>query len=552
MRVPGKILKAIGTVATIALLVSSSFAAEAKLDENQFVNDYLVADPSTMDVTLRADTYSSSIMRNVMEGLVRMEEKDGDYMMVPSGSKGWDVSDDGKVWTFHLRENHWEDGVPVTAGQYVYGLQRAADPKTGSPNSFFLEALLNFSQVNKGEMEVSELGVKAIDDMTLEITLSAPTPAFLSMINETVYYPLRKDKVEEWGDKYGSEARYFIANGPFRIDSWVRNNSMTLVRNERYWDAENVKLDKVNIAIMPDETTYYNAFLSGELDFVIAGQAEWVDRFKGTKSTFNPYATATLSYAFYNNKDDLFKNANVRKAFTICVDREDINEMCFGGLRIPTYGWVVPTISVGDINYREAAGDMIAEMAEELKVQGKTPKDILIEGMKELGLGDDPSNLDVTFSLAGTSEWFRTMGEYLQQVYKTELGVNVKISYSEWGIFYDNVQRGNYQIGFMGWGAYYNDPYDVLSLFVSSYDAIKTGWSDERFDELIRRSATEMDQEKRLKDYIEAETILIKENCVVSPIATARTNQFLKPYVNGFPTLGFSGMGYKYMYTTGR
>jgi oligopeptide transport system substrate-binding protein len=441
---------------------------------------------------------------------------------------------------------------PVTAQQYVYGIRRAADPKTGSPNSFFLEPLKNFEAVNKGEMDVSKLGVRAVDDMTLEITLKAPTPMFLSMINETVYYPLREDKIKEWSEKYGSEAQYFIANGPFKLESWTHNNSMVLTKNDAYWDAEHVTLEKVNIFIMSDETTYYNAFLSGELDFVTAGQKEWVERFKGTDAQYAPYSTATISYAFYNAKDALFKNANVRKAFTLAVNREDINEMCFGGLRIPTYGWVVPTISVGNTNYRKAAGDIIMEMSEQLKSEGKTPKDLLLQGMKELGLGDDPSKLEVTFSLAGTSEWFRTLGEYLQQVYKTELGVNMKISYADWGIFYDNVQKGNYQIGFMGWGAYYNDPYDVLSLFVSSYDAIKTGWSDSRYDELLKHASTELDEAQRLKDYINAENILIREQCVVSPIATARANRFIKPWVHGYATLGFSGIGYKYIYTSGR
>ncbi len=521
-------------------------------DAVQYINDYLSADPSTMDVTLRADTYSSSVMRNVMEGLVRLEESDGQYNLVPSGSTGWEVNDEGTVWTFHLRENHWEDGVPVTADQFVYGIQRAADPASGSPNSFFLEPLLNFEAVNKGEMALDELGVKALDDSTLQITLTAPTPMFLSMINETVYFPLRKDKIDQWGEKFGSEAQYFIANGPFRMESWTHNNSMVLVKNEAYWDAGRVNLDRVNIFIMSDETTYYNAFLSGELDFVTAGQREWVERFRGTGAQFNGYPTATVSYAFYNTKDQIFQNVNIRKAFTLAIDREDINEMCFGGLRIPTYGWVVPTISVDDQNYRQAAGDMILEMGHELAAQGKTPRDLLIQGMEELGLGDDPASLEVTFSLAGTSEWFRTMGEYIQQIYRTELGVNVKISYSEWGIFYDNVQKGNYQIGFMGWGAYYNDPYDVLSLFVSSYDAIKTGWRNERYDALLKGASTEMDPQARIRDYIDAETILIKEECVVSPLATAQTNQFVKPWVKGYPTLGFSGMGYKYIYTSGR
>ena len=205
----------------------------------------------------------------------------------------------------------------------------------------------------------------------------------------------------------------------------------------------------------------------------------------------------------------------------------------------------MPTISVGETNFREAAGDTIKDMAEELAKEGKTPKDLLLEGMQELGLGTDPSTLKITFSLAGTNDWYRTLGDYLQQTYLSVLGVNVEISFSEWGIFENNIQTGNYQIGFMGWGAYYNDPYDVLSLFVSTTDAIETGWSSPEYDELIAKAAVEMDDAKRLQYYIDAENLLLRENCVVTPFATAQTNVFIRDYIKNYPSLGFSNRGLK-------
>lgn len=515
--------------------------------EDQHFRTYLSADPTTLDISLRSDTYSSSIMTNNMEGLVRLEDQNGEYVMCPGDAETWESNDDGTVWTFHLNPNaKWEDGEPVTAQQYVYSLQRSAAPETGCPNSFFLEPLLNFSEVNSGAKDVSELGVKAVDDHTLEITLKAAMPSFIQMCSGTLYYPQRQDKIEEYGEKYGSEAQYTISNGPFRLESWVHNNSIVLVKNENYWDAENVTLQKVTFNIMEDENSYYNAFESGELDYVSTGSAEWLQRFQSRNDTeYMSYTSATLVYGFYNNEDELFQNANIRKAFTLSIDREELNQMCFSGLRVPTYGWVVPTISVGDTNFREAAGDVIKEMKEELTAQGKTAKDLLIQGMEELGLGNDPSALKVTFSLAGTSDWYRTLGDYLQQSYLKELGVNVEISFSDWGIFYDSVQKGDYQIGFMSWGAYYNDPYDVLSLFVSTTDAIETGWSSEAYDELIAKAAVEMDDAKRLQMYIEAENMILREDCVVSPFATSQVNVFIRDYVKNYPSMGFSNRGLK-------
>lgn len=515
----------------------------------QHFRTFISAEPSTLDVSRRSDTYSSSILVNTVESLVRCELRDGEYVTCPGDAESWEVDETGTVWTFHLNENaKWEDGEPVTADQYVYSLRRSSAPETGCPNAFFLQPIKNFSKVNSGELAVEELGVEAKDEHTLVITLENALPAYLDMLSSTIYYAQREDIVEKYGDKYGADAETFISNGPFKVESWTHNNSIVLTKNENYWDADSVKLEKVTFSIMSDENTYYNAFETGELDYVSTGSAEWLDRFqKNSDNVLIQYPGATLSYAFYNCNDALFQNANIRKAFTLAIDRDEINEMCFSGLRTPTYGWVVPSMSVGDQNFREVVGDPIKEMQEDLKAENKTAKDLLLQGMQELNLGDDPSTLKVTFSLAGTSDWYRTLGDFLQQTYLAELGVQIDISFAEWGIFYDNVEKGNYQIGFMAWGAYYNDPYDTLSLFVSSTNAIQTNWSSEKYDELIAAGSIELDAEKRLEIYAEAEELLLKEECVASPFATNNYNLFVKSYVKNYPEGTFSNEGLKYV-----
>ncbi len=523
-----------------------------EMDKEQYLNTYLASDPTSLDVSLRSDSYSSTIITNVMEGLVRLEDRNGEYFMAPGDAQSWKSNDNGTVWTFTLGNNKWSDGEPVTAQQYVYSLQRSADPATGCPNGWFLTPILNYEAISKGEMAPSELGVKAIDEKTLEITLSNATPAFLEMCNSTIYYPQREDKIKEWGEKYGTEAEYTIYNGPFILESWTHNSSLVLTKNPNYWNVDSVKLDKVNISIMSDTTTIINAYKSGDLDVVGVSTQEWLDEFKNdSNSKYEYYTTQGLVFNFYNTKDELFKNENIRKAFTLAIDHEDINEMCFGGLRVPTYGWVVPTISVGETNFRQAAGDVLKEQKAELESNGQTPKDLLLKGMQELGLGDDPSTLNVTLSLAGTDDWFRTFGEYLQQVYLTDLGVSLKINFAEWGIFYENVQNGNYQMAYMSWGAYYNDPYDVLSIFKSEWDQVETGWANEEFDKLIDKGAIEMDEKVRIQYFIDAEKILLDE-AVACPLATSTSHSFYKNYVFGYSNLGFSANGYKDIFTKGR
>lgn len=531
---------------------SDNSTTSGDLDKEQYYNTYLGSEPTSLDVSLRSDSYSSTIITNVMEGLVRLEDRNGEYFMAPGDAQTWESNEDGTVWTFHLGDNKWNDGEPVTAQQYVYSLQRSADPATGCPNGWFLTPIVNYDAISKGEKPATDLGVKALDEKTLEITLTNATPAFLEMCNSTIYYPQREDKMKEWGEKYGTEVEYTMYNGPFVLDSWTHNSKLVLKKNPNYWNAENVKLETVNLNIMTDVNAIINAYRSGDIDVVGVSSQEWLDEFKNdANSKYEYYTTQGITFTFYNTKDALFQNAKIRKAFNLAIDHEDINEMCFGGLRVPTYGWVVPTISVGETNFREKAGDVLKEQKAALESEGKTPKDLLLEGMKELNLGDDPSKLKVTMSLAGTDDWFRTFGEYLQQVYATELGVNLEISFAEWGIFYDNVQSGNYQMGYMSWGAYYNDPYDVLSVFYSEWDQAETGWGNTEYDELLNKGAIEMDEAKRIQYYIDAEKILLND-AVICPLATSTSHSYYKNYIYGYSNLGFSANGYKDMYIKGR
>lgn len=521
---------------------------------SQYYNTYLSSDPTSMDISRISDTYSTAITGNVMEGLVRLGEENGDYVMKPGDAQTWELSDDGLVWTFHLGDNKWSDGEPVTAEQYVYSLKRSVDPATGCPNDNFLSPVKGYDEIRNQGASPDTLGVRAVDEKTLEITLAYPMASFLEMCSGTLYYPLRQDVIEKYGEKYGSEPEYTVFNGPYTMTEWVHNSSITLTKNPNYWDAANVQIETVRYSVLSDSATVYNSYDTGDLDYVGTSETEWMDKYL-SDSANNQYVqipSQTLAYSFYNTKDALFQNANIRKAFTLSMDRVELNEMCFNGANIPTYGWINTSIGVGSQNFREYAGDTIQEMIDELAAEGKTPKDLLIQGMEELGLGSDPSTLTVTFSLAGTDDWFRTYGEYLQQNYQTKLGVNMEISFNDWAIFYDDVQSGNYQIAYMAWGAYYNDPYDMLSLFHTNNDAIMTGWANAEYDKLVTDALGVQDEAERIEMYKQAEDILLREECAVCPVLTFVSNYFYRPYVSGYGTLTFGNTGLKGMSTGGR
>ncbi|MGN8961247.1 peptide ABC transporter substrate-binding protein [Bariatricus sp. HCP28S3_D3] len=556
-RIIALLLTAVMSFSLAACSGSKEKATEGGAEE-QYVNTYLAADPTTLDPSLRSDTYSSDILMNSMESLIRVGQRDGEYTFVPGDAETWESDETGTVWTFHLGEDRkWSDGEPVTADQYVYSLQRTADPETGSPNSFFVSPIKNYAAISEGEMAPEELGVEAPDEHTLVITLENPMPSFLESTDASVFYPQRQEIVEQYGEQYGADFDKFVYNGPFKVTEWTHNSSIKIEKNENYWDAENVDLDYVTYQIMSDTAAIMNAYESGQIDVITVSSQEELQKYQADDSNVHTKISGgTISFAFYNTEDELFSNANIRKAFTMAVDQEKVNDIAFSGLREPLYGWIAPAISVGDKTMRSVAGDTLKEMRKETLAK-TTAKDILLEGMKELGLGDDPSTLDVTFSLAGTSDWFRTFGEYLQQMYKEALGVDVKIDFSEWGIFSDNVYSGNFQLGFMAWGAYYNDPYDMLSVHLTDFNQIATGWSDPEYDKLVLGASQEMDEDARMQMYIDAENILLEAN-VMCPFATSVSHQFTKSYLHdkyaeyGQDNLYFTHEGWKNVYVEGR
>ena len=208
---------------------------DGELDENQYLNVLLADEPTVLDVARFSMIQDRNVFYNVLEPLTRIE----DGIVTPAGAESWDVSDDGLVYTFHLRENYWSDGQQVTAQDYAGALIRQATPANTFAFSSDYSAIVNFSQAVTGEVDPSEIGVKVIDDSTLEITLSQPSPSLLSTVD---FFPQRQDYVDEYGDTLGANAESVISCGPFVLTDWVHNSQLTFEKNDQYWDAENVKL----------------------------------------------------------------------------------------------------------------------------------------------------------------------------------------------------------------------------------------------------------------------------------------------------------------------
>lgn len=534
-------------LAGIMVLSLAACGGGGKEAEGQYYNTYLSSDPSTMDPIKGNDNYSRSILTNIMEPLTRLEEEGDKQVRKGAGAETWESNEDGTVWTFHLRDNKWSDGKEVTAADYAYGITQTLNPESGSPNAFYITCIKNGEAVYNGEADVSELGVKAVDEKTLEITLEYPVPYFISLTDTRAMYPVRQDLVEKYGEGYGADAESMVGNGPFKMTTWKRNSEIILEKNENYWDADSVKLDKVDYAIVSDETSVYNSFDSGAYDYVGCGSEEWIGRFNKKDNVEVVEATTpVVRYDFFNCQDALFGNANIRKAFAMAINREDMCSVIYQDCHMPLYGWVPYAVSTGELGeYRE-------QVEEPLKSVTEDPKELLLKGMEELGLGNDPSKLEVTYTLSATTEWTRNYASYCQQLWKENLGVNVELDFNEWGTFQEKTNNGEFQMGMMIWSIDYDDPMAMMEVFAGGSNMVPVFWQNEQYDSLVSQARQEMDETKRVDLYAQAEKILLTDECVVSPNVNECSHSYFYSYVKNYNKKATSTAGLKYVDTSER
>lgn len=476
------------------------------------------------------------------------EKEDGSNEVVPAAAESYEVSEDGLTYTFKLREGmKWEDGEPLTAKDFEYGIKRAANPDTGSESAFLLAPIKNFGEVNSGKAPVDELGVKAVDDLTLEVTLDSPVAYFLTLVPFRVMLPCRQDLVEKYGEKYGAEPDTVLSCGPFKLTEWTHNSRLTLEKNEDYWDKENVHLQTVNLPIMTDTNTIMNSFSVGEVDAVRTNIPEWVAKFKDIENVKSePVSIPAVDYLAVNHTDPILKNEKIRQAINLTVDREGLSKLLSEGFTPPAKGWVPNGVQLDGKEFRDEIGDSF----DGLKSANPDAKALLIEGLKELGLGEDPAQVKLTLIYVNNPR-VKMINEFIQQNLNNTLGINVELETMEWPILAGRIQKGDYQLGYLAWTADYNDPSAMLSLFKTNAGAVNTGWASADYDKLVDEAAVEKDTAKATELYKEADKMLVDQSVVI-PLIGASTNSYYYDYVKGVTFSDFTSTGFKTIDTSAR
>lgn len=507
-------------------------AQETKPAVEQFLKLNARTEPPSLDPNITTDSTSGEIVRLIMEGLVRLDENS----QVKQGSgmaETWDISEDGLVYTFHLKDAKWSNGEPVTAQDFEYAWKRVLNPETASDYAYQLYYLKNGEKYNTGEGTADEVGVKALDDKTLEVTLEAPTPYFLQLTAFYTLYPVNKAVVEANPD-WAADAATYVGNGPFKLTSWTHDSEIILEKSENYWNKDSIKLDKISWAMVNDDNTFYQLYLNKDLHVIEAPQEltkELIDKGEA-------HSVPILgSYMFvFNTEKAPFNNKYIRQAFAAAIDREAIVNNVTKGGQIPAYAFVPPGASPDmGVDFRQENGDYIAPVSE--------AKALLQKGMDELGLKEFPS-FTITYN---TNEGHKKIAEAIQQMWKQNLGVDVQLFNQEWKVYLETLKAGDYEVGRYGWLGDYMDPMTFMDMWVTGGGNNDTRYANPEYDALIQQAKATGDQAVRLEALSKAEKILM-EDMPIAPIYYYTRVYMQQDMVKGVVRHGDGATDYSWAY----
>lgn len=455
-------------------------------------------EPTSLDPTKSNSIPDNEIQHAITESLVRNTGGE----VYPGVAETWEVSEDGLTYTFHLNPDaKWSDGQQIKAQDFVYSWQRLMNPKTAAPYAFIGEYIKNGYQVEKGQMDPSELGVVAQDDTTLVVTLEHPTAYFLSMIGaQAQFAPLRQDIVEKYGKDFAADAEKNIYSGPYKLTS-SKNQKWVFEPNEEYWDADSIKLDRVELSYVQTQDTALAMYEDGELDYVELPSAA-VPTYEGKDNVFR---NGNVDYFYFNCSNQYLSNKNLRLALNYALNRNDYNDLVNNGISAPSASLAFSGLKGVEKTY----GEESTLQSYPLDGDEAKAKEYLNTALSELGLSN-PS--DISLSITTTdAETSKKQAEVCQEMWTETLGINVTIQQVTYNEVLSRQKSGDYEIAWGGWGSDYDDPYSYLELFKSDSSYNYSRYKNDQVDQLLDASQQEVDAKARMDMLHQAEQIIIDD-----------------------------------------
>jgi oligopeptide transport system substrate-binding protein len=492
----------------------------AVLAEEQVIFRGNGEEPETLDPHLAQGVPAARILRDLFEGLTG-ESAEGD--LVPGAALRWNISRDARTYTFYLRRDlAWSNGDPLTVDDFVYGLQRAVNPETASSAARTLLPILNAREVLASELPVEELGISLLDEFTMQITLTGPTPYFLGLLASPVAFPVHRGNVEAFGDQF-SKPGNLVSNGAFRLKAWTPRVSIELERNPNYREAGSTLAERVFYMPTEDRATEVKQFRSGELDWtneVPNNQFKWLQSHYPDELVVSPWM-GSYFFGFNLTQEPFIDNPSLRMALILSIDRQIITEKVTQFGEKPSFALVPPGID-GYVPFSPEYADWAQEERdhEALRLYEQA-------GYSE----ENPLRVEIRYN---TSDNHKKIALAIASMWKQALGVNVTLVNEEFRVFLQNrEQKVITQVFRAGWISDYNDPYSFLELFRTGHGRNDYGYSNSSFDALLDEVGTERVRARRERLMFEAERVLMSDHVVI-PIYTYVTKRLVNPHLKGW------------------
>ena len=491
-------------------------------------------EPRELDPHVVTGHIEANLCRALLEGLLSHDPKD--LSLMPGVARAWQVSEDGKTYSFQLREDaSWSNGDPVTAADFIFSWRRALSPALGNNYAYMLYYIRNAERFHRGELtDFSAVGVSTPDALTLVVELENPTPFFLQLLTHTSYYPVHQGTIEAFGAMDERGTRWtrpgnHVGNGPFKLKEWTLNRRIVVEQNEHYWDADQVSLRQIVFYPVQNVTTEERMFRAGQLHITASIPTDKIAHYRQRQPEalqMSPFFS-TYYYVF-NTAVAPLDQVKVRQALTLAVDRKQITEKITKAGELPAFSYTPPAL-----NGYQANTDLRHDVAR--------ARTLLAEAGYPDGTGFPPLEL-----MYNTSEGHRRIAIAIQQMWKTNLNIGITLTNQDWKVYLDKRDAGDYQIARAGWIGDYLDPNTFLDMYTSNSGNNDAGWSSPRYDELIAQAGATLAQAQRFALFQEAEAILMTE-LPVMPIYTYVNKALVAPQVRGWHPNVLDIHPYKYI-----
>lgn len=472
-------------------------------------------EPTSLNTLLATYAYDFTPINAMIECLYRDDEND---VPQPAGAETVDISDDKLVYTFHLREDAtWSNGDPVVATDYEFAWQQALNPKVASDYAYMLYFIHNAQPYFNGEVEWSEVGVKVIDEYTLEVTLDNPLPYATDLFAFPTLAPINQKFYEEVGaDKYATDAEYFCCNGMYELTEWSHNSQIVFQKREEYWNADAVGPDEIVYKIITDSQAGLNSYLSREIDYTDLDSGEVVQQAEAAGFEVGVKPARSSYYLIVNTEDEFMSNQNLRLALAYAIDKQALIDTVYQNDNQPMTSFTPPAImgaaGADGPTFQEA---LLEERGEMYPASGDLEKaqEYLQAALEELGCTVDELNLSID---CADDSLRRNCATFLQEQWRQNLGLeNITVNSMQTKQVSANRQSGDYCMSLGGWSPDYNDAINFLDLWVTDGGNNDSFWSNEEYDNLIAQATAEADEEVRQQYLFDAEEILAAEMPVI-------------------------------------